>query len=248
MKSQEIRERLEKAEATVEKRKATIERHKKQAEKKLQKIKDKGWEPDRSLYQNKHDNESWEAYWAVCEYENKLDDIKGATDKLAEAEEIVANWRAKLDKQLELETKIAFEMPKIFRQLKDELAKSWTEYDLECKAQMLKIKAKYQNGEITYKEWRKYYKGSQELRLSKSEAEFYKENEREAELFIVDLYNRVKAITGEVTDWGNIHYGGKALNGWVEGKNGKAKVESILAGGYNIQRLHVRVLVHEIRG
>lgn len=247
MKSQELRERLEKAEATVEKRKLTIERHKKAAEKKLQQIKAKGWEPDRALYQNKWDNESWEAYWAVCEYEQKLEDIKGATDKLAEAEEIAANWRAKLEKQVELEDKIAHEMPEIFRQLRDELAKSWTEYDMERKSRWLEVRAKYQAGKLSREEYRKMYKYSQEMELSKTEEEFYKSNLKEAELFIVDLYNRVKAITGEVTDWGNIHYGGKALNGWVEGKNGKAKVESILAGGYNIQRLHVRVLVHEIK-
>lgn len=90
------------------------------------------------------------------------------------------------------------------------------------------------------------YKYSQEMELSKTEEEFYKSNLKEVELFIVDLYNRVKAITGEVTDWANIHYGGKALNGFVTGENGTAKVESILAGGYNIQRLHVRVLVHKV--
>lgn len=247
MKSQELRERLEKAEATVEKRKLTIERHKKAAEKKLQQIKAKGWEPDRALYQNRRDKESWEAYWAVCEYEQKLEDIKGATDKLAEAEEIAANWRAKLEKQVELEDKIAHEMPEIFRQLRDELAKSWTEYDMERKSRWLEVRAKYQAGKLSGEEYRKMYKYSQEMELSKTEEEFYKINLKEAELFIVDLYNRVKAITGEVTDWGNIYYGGKALNGWVEGKNGKAKVESILAGGYNIQRLHIRVLVHEIK-
>lgn len=247
MKSQELRERLEKAEATVEKRKLTIERHKKAAEKKLQQIKAKGWEPDRALYQNRRDNESWEAYWAICEYEQKLEDIKGATDKLAEAEEIAANWRAKLEKQVELEDKIAHEMPEIFRQLRDELAKSWTEYDMERKSRWLEVRAKYQAGKLSREEYRKMYKYSQEMELSKTEEEFYKINLKEAELFIVDLYNRVKAITGEITDWGNIHYGGKALNGWVEGKNGKAKVESILAGGYNIQRLHIRVLVHEIK-
>lgn len=246
MKSQELRERLEKAEATVEKRKLTIERHKKAAEKKLQQIKAKGWEPDRALYQNKRDNESWEAYWAVCEYEQKLEDIKGATDKLAEAEEIAANWRAKLEKQVELEEKIAHEMPEIFRQLRDELAKSWTEYDMERKSRWLEVRAKYQAGKLSREEYRKMYKYSQEMELSKTEEEFYKSNLKEVELFIVDLYNRVKAITGEVTDWANIHYGGKALNGFVTGENGTAKVESILAGGYNIQRLHVRVLVHKV--
>lgn len=69
---------------------------------------------------------------------------------------------------------------------------------------------------------------------------------KSAESLIMNLYSRIHAITGEVTDWDGIHYSGGALNGVVYGKLGSVRVESILAGGYNIQRLHVRVLVHEI--
>ena len=39
---------------------------------------------------------------------------------------------------------------------------------------------------------------------------------------------------------------GPVLNGIVQGELGKVRIESILAGGYNIQKLHIRVLVKSI--
>ena len=76
-------------------------------------------------------------------------------------------------------------------------------------------------------------------------------NERDGKNLILDLLNRVTKITGPVRDWSGLHVttgnsGGAVLNGVVIGDEGKARVESILAGGYNIQRLHVRTLVKEI--
>jgi hypothetical protein len=241
MKSAELKEKLAAAEEKVNKITATIERHKAQAEKKLAVIRKNNWnENDRyALRETPQYNDS---YWAVCEYESKLDDIKGAGRKLTDAQAIVENWKAKLEKQLDLELTIAKEMPEIFRQCQQELAAEWTAYDIRCREKMMQ-----QRKELSYEEFRKLYKYSQEYALQKTDEEFNKMELREAELFIVDLYNRVKAITGNVTDWANIHYGGKALNGWIAGEQGKAKVETIGAGGYNIQRYHLRVLVHEIK-
>lgn len=80
--------------------------------------------------------------------------------------------------------------------------------------------------------------------------DIHKANMKSAEVMIVDLFNRVREITGKVTDWtgiraeqGNVF---PVLTGVVIGVQGRAKVETILAGGYNIQRLHIRTLVHEI--
>ena len=83
----------------------------------------------------------------------------------------------------------------------------------------------------------------------KSDEQIHDDNVQAAENLIIDLIYRVRNLTGEITDWSNIRAtagtgGFTVLNGTVVGKEGIACVESITAGGYNIQRLHIRVLVH----
>lgn len=60
--------------------------------------------------------------------------------------------------------------------------------------------------------------------------------------------NSVFKYSGEI-DKVKLHFGeGNRLNGTVYGEDGRVwSVETIFAGGYNIQRLHLRTLVHEIR-
>ena len=63
-----------------------------------------------------------------------------------------------------------------------------------------------------------------------------------------DLCNRITYVVGEIQDVSNLHIGLKGdLNGVVVGTNGKAKVETIGAGGYHIQCFHYRTLVNKIR-
>lgn len=239
--STELRKRLEKAQENVAKREATIERQKAQLEKKIKAAEKLGCntETDTPRTYAGHGND--DKYWAMCDVESKREEIKDSKKKLVELQQIAANWQEKLDKQLKIEATYEFEMPAIFQQCKEDLAKDWTETDIR-RREIMKKKRR----ELPWKEFRKAYSYNQEQEYGKTDEGFMRINLRDAELFIIDLYNRVKAITGEVTDWKNIHYGGKALNGYVVGKDGTAKVETILAGGYNIQRLHMRVLVNKL--
>ena len=176
-----------------------------------------------------------------CEYKNKLEDIEGAKDKLADAEQIVKNWQDKLDRQIKLELTLANEVPEAFKQARAELVEEWVAGDIRAREVMLQRKK-----ELSYEQFRKIYRYTEEERLKHTDEEFRQIEEREADMWLINLYNRVKEITGEVTDCSYLHWGGKCLDGYVVGKAGKAKVETIGAGGYNIQRYHLRVLVHKM--
>lgn len=66
---------------------------------------------------------------------------------------------------------------------------------------------------------------------------------------ILDLIRRVTKVTGTIIDASALRIGEQngELNGLVIGQEGKAFVETIGAGGYNIQRFHYRVLVKKVK-
>ena len=104
---------------------------------------------------------------------------------------------------------------------------------------------------LNYDEYRKMFsKYEFNVLAYKSDEDIRKDNEKDAKGMVMNLYNRIKDITGEITDWSGITLapgarGSATLNGVVIGNKGKCKVESIYAEG-PVQRLHVRVLTKEI--
>lgn len=71
-----------------------------------------------------------------------------------------------------------------------------------------------------------------------------KENLEKAQQSVLNLIEKVEDRVGKVIDWSNLHFGANGmLNGRVTGNLGSIYVETIGAGGYNIQRFHYRVLL-----
>ena len=93
-------------------------------------------------------------------------------------------------------------------------------------------------------EWLRPYNGESTLEeaLNKLEKDLTKEWNRKYD-FIIE---RTNEIVGKITDASNLKVGAKGdLNGYIIGTKGTAKVQTIGAGGHNIQCFHFRTLINE---
>ena len=62
------------------------------------------------------------------------------------------------------------------------------------------------------------------------------------------LLDKVCSIVGTITDASNLRVGAKGdLNGYIVGTDGKASVQTIGAGGWNIQVFHYRTLIKRMK-
>lgn len=194
-------------------------------------------------YLNQDSPEARTLKWDIEHY---TDDISRLEREIAETTLTLDNYRKQLTGLMERESILIKELPEVLKGLQAELVDRWDKWDTERRD---KIKADYY--ELDYKEFSRSYNHADKMFRLKSDEQIHNDNVRSAESLIIDLIYRVRSITGEITDWSNVRAsagtgGFTVLNGYVVGKEGRACIESILAGGYNIQRLHIRVLVHSV--
>ena len=191
-------------------------------------------------------SDSSEARALKWDIEHYTDDISRLEREISETTLTLDNYRKQLTGLMERVSVLITDIPDVLRKLQEELVMRWDKWDMERRD---KIIADYR--ELDYKEFSKKYTHADVVFKGKSDEQIHDDNVQESEDLIIDLIYRVRKITGEITDWSNIRAtagtgGLTVLNGTVIGKEGIACVESITAGGYNIQRLHIRVLVHSI--
>lgn len=245
MKIETLKDRIEKAKAKIEKKSGTIVKKTAQIEKKVALLKAEGIADP--LTADRWEHRTTDAYWTLCDIDHLQEDIERLEKEIVAAQETLAKYEAQLTGEIAKEETLLNEIPEIFNRLRDELVAEWDRWDCERRDQLAE-----EYNKLGYTEFFKkgHTRADYEFRF-KTTTQIHAENVRDAKALILDLYYRVKGITGEVTDWAGIEtevgtHGFTVLNGIVIGKEGRAKVESIYAGGYNIQRLHVRVLVHSI--
>ncbi len=148
-------------------------------------------------------------------------------------------------------------MNQVLEQFKNKLAESWNTTDKALLNEFLEWKKghKDERFDIGYG-----YKVSPEqyyihqFGLSNHEREIIlygwygveEKNMKAAEKFVKNLEEKITAVTGEIKEI--TEYFTKNGKGWqVIGATGKANVIQIAAGGYNVQRLHIRNLIKQVK-
>ena len=243
MTQKELEQKVIDAESRVAKREAVLKKHNSQLTKMIEKGADRF---DISI---------------------KREDIKSATSKLAEARETLTNWQDKLNTRITREGLKAKEraarlealqtLPSLEKYRELYKGRELTDYDLANLWPRRDVDAFLSERGLEYHQIQKKLREAGDqitLRL----LEIHDEDEREAWLEktmdeekrakLLDLISRIMSTVGTITDAAALYIGPEGdINGIIVGTEGKAKIQTIGAGGYNIQCFHFRTLIHEIK-
>lgn len=257
------KERVISTQEKIVKKELLIKKYENQIAKMTSDIVEKGWNPD-DRYCRLNQSDYNESYWSICELSNKKEALKSAQDKLQDLEKVLEGWKVKAQKEEE-KGLIVREMPEVFNELKKQISDIWFNWDISKREAVRSAYAEYKkkcaelpkfdNFSEKMDAERKirheliddvFLRSEIALRYMK-DAEIRKNADKSAESTIMDLYYRVLHVTGKIISWKNVSLHTGVLNGFFTGEEGTARVESVEAGGWNIQRWHLRALVHEIK-
>ena len=147
------------------------------------------------------------------------------------------DWNLELDARAEAR-RVYEEAEKKFR----DKCRGYTEKrTYEWKGRTRTKTVKVRDGEYEY--LRPY---NAERTMEEAKAKLAKDLENEAKAKYDFIIERTNKIVGTITDASGLHVGASGdLNGIIKGDRGNARVNTIGAGGYNIQCFHFRTLIHK---
>lgn len=228
---------------------------------------------DRYMYQGTEKHLEW--YWAICDVDDKVQAIKDNEEKLKKVykqlaelrakrkalkeeddaipliptvEEFLANWRASAYAYYMKCYPMIEEVLKKYRQVDKELCDLFNSHTVPYP----EYRAKRQEADKQEAEELKFFQKWLVEKVRYSSIEDFEEFinamlDKEVYEKRKDLIFRVSDVAGVIKDASNLTIRNGNINGYVVGDKGNALVETIGAGGYNIQCFHYRVLVKPMK-
>lgn len=181
--------------------------------------------------------------------ENDIQQLKGEIEKI---DELIASYTEKLNNKAIISFVYENYVPQIFKDLEANLVKKWFNIDCKLRDDCLKDKESLASAseseyaklnESIQSKYSKYIYGT----LSEmSDDEIMRADVDSAHQAIIDLFVRILQEVGEVNSWDMLYLNDTTIYGKVSGSTGSVQVETISAGGYNVQRAHNRFIVSKL--
>ena len=221
---QKLQERIDKAQEKIDKKYNTIEKTKARIEKLTAKIatfEHKTREELRTIPSEERTEENFYTPWEVLfKLEVAEDSIKANYKEIKKIEGTLKKYQDQMVKENNNLNKVE-NIPEILKNLIEKIIE--------------------ENDKLAIND-------PKEVRSSE---EIHKDNVDFANYLVLNLIARTENVVGEITSWnefritaGSHHL--PVFNGVVNGTKGNAIIETIEAGGWNVQRWHLRVLVKKI--
>lgn len=233
--------------ANIEKTTKTLERHRARLEKKIQELKKVGIEDPETVDNSKI---SGQQFGVLFDYKTAKSDIESNLSKLKELQEKLNQYTQKKSEE-EVKERGIPRVPAVEAFLEQWRTRANTYYHEQVEA-IHTWKASHNQKRGWLAELNKCFSQDCIVLSEYPEKEFEtrlnKLLDSEVKFKRADLFRRCSAVVGVISDASGLQTGfNGSINGKVIGNKGTAYVETITAGGYNIQCLHYRVLVKPIK-
>lgn len=269
-----LKERIQKAEETIAKKQNTITKKQVQIQKKESVLQKMGVTDLETAKWDKTNPNHHDIYWTICDIENLQDDIKRGSFEIAEKQESLAKYQAEL---ATAEEKAGSRNVQVILDFLDRWKAQVTQFYQESLPRWISARNDYWAANKARCDWdnHNWRNPNQELIDAEKETKeiwkmfrfldcyidnihagtiilnmdrLQKDLNEEANAKYDFIIDRTNAIVGQITDASNLKIGSKGdLNGFIIGTKGVAKVQTIGAGGYNIQCFHFRTLINRMK-
>jgi hypothetical protein len=247
-------ERVKNAEEYVEKAKKRIERLKKDyatGDFHRRLTEPEPWKGYRELIQHDYDREMKSkirdlerAQVKLAEYQKKLADVheKKALRNIPVLMEFLNRWERGMVRYFEREYEKYIKAKRIFDVEYSEFKAHEKDYKDEW-AWAKEANKKYHDFNRLWEHVLRYGKDHTSFN-QKMRRDVLTEKDRKYDFIVA----RTMDVVGQIKDASNLRIGTKGdLNGFIKGTQGTASVNTIGAGGWNIQCYHFRTLIHKIK-
>lgn len=173
----------------------------------------------------------------ILKYQNMLNiqDEKSKISVIKIFKDFVENYKEKILEYVE-------RIKTIYNEKSRESAELWNSGGMRDPEKKARIEQLRKEMNDLYTGWFRIYKDKNKDSFLKYVDEYFNKLYNELVLKVTD-------IVGEISSVEHLRIGSDgSLNGVVIGSKADAKIETIVAGGYNIQCRHYRVLVHKLKG